>query len=51
VKGTLIAIGVCHGLRQAVVQQDTIRETRQRIMGGQVAQLAISGFQTVRADR
>ncbi len=46
-----VAVGMRDGLLQAVVQQDAIRQARQCIVGGQMPQLLIRGFQAARARR
>ena len=46
-----VTVGMRDGLLQAVVQQDAIRQAGQRIVGGQMPQLLIRGFQPARAGR
>ena len=50
-KRARVTVRMRDGLLQAIVQQDAIRQARQCIVGGQMPQLLIRGFQSARARR
>ena len=41
-----VAIGVCHRLRQAIVEKHAVRQAGERIVSGQMPQLPVRGLQT-----
>ena len=46
---TPVAVGVRDRLRQPIIQQHAIRQAGQRIVGGEMAQLAVRGLQAAGA--
>ena len=50
-EGSAVAIGVRHRLGEPVVEQHAVWKSRERIVSGQMPQLAVRGFQSPRSQR